>query len=52
MENVYHGMALRLILAISRALDKLDAGDAAAAEEILRTAWREVAGEPPSLPLH
>lgn len=51
MNSIYQTMALRLVLAISRALDKLDAGDAAAAEEILRAAWREAAGETPRLPL-
>lgn len=44
MDNVYHSIVLRLILAISKALDKLEAGDAAAAEKILREAWWEASG--------
>lgn len=51
MENAYRGIVLQLILAISRALDKLEAGDTAAAEEILCKAWRETTGETPKLPL-
>lgn len=51
MENIYHTKCLQLILAISRALDKMDEGDHAAAQQILREAWRDAAGETPALPL-
>lgn len=51
MESVYKTITLRLVLAISKALDKLDEGDHAAAQQILREAWRDVAGETPALPL-
>lgn len=52
MNSIYHTKCLQLILAISRALDQLEAGDTAAAEEILRAAWQEAAGEMPKLPLN
>lgn len=51
MHNIYHTKCLQLILAISKALEKLDEGEYAAAEQILREAWRDAAGETPALPL-
>lgn len=51
MDDIYHTICLRLILAISRALEKLQEEDYEAAEEILRKAGREAAGETPKLPL-
>lgn len=51
MESVYKTITLRLVLAISKALDKLDEGDHAAARKILSDAWKDVAGETPALPL-
>lgn len=51
MESVYKTITLRLVLAISKALEKLDEGEYAAAQQILREAWRDVAGETPALPL-
>ena len=51
MESVYKTITLRLVLAISKALDKMDEGDHAAAQQILREAWRDAAGETPALPL-
>lgn len=49
MDSVYKNITLQLILAISRALEKLDERDYAAAEKILREAGQAVAGEPPTL---
>lgn len=51
MNNIYHTKCLQLILAINKALEKLDEGEYAAAQKILREAWRDVAGETPALPL-
>lgn len=51
MDNIYHTKCLQLILAISKALEKLDEGDYAAAKQILRQAGRDAAGEIPKLPL-
>lgn len=51
MDNIYHTKCLQLILAINKALEKLDEGEYAAAQKILREAWRDVAGETPALPL-
>lgn len=51
MEKVYQTKCLQLILAISKALEKLDEGDHAAARKILSDAWKDVAGETPALPL-
>lgn len=51
MEKVYQTKCLQLILAISKALEKLDEGDYAAAKQILRQAGRDAAGEIPKLPL-
>lgn len=51
VEKVYQTKCLQLILAISKALEKLDEGDYAAAKQILRQAGRDAAGEIPKLPL-
>lgn len=51
MDNIYHTKCLQLILAISKALEKLDEGDYTAAKQILRQAGRDAAGEIPKLPL-
>lgn len=51
VEKVYQTKCLQLILAISKALEKLDEGDHTAAQQILREAWRDAAGETPALPL-
>lgn len=51
MDSIYHMKCLQLILAISKALDKMDEGDHAAAQQILREAWRNAAGATPALPL-
>lgn len=47
MDSVYKNISLQLILAISKALDKMDEGDHDAARKILIEAWRDVAGRPP-----
>ena len=47
MDNIYHKKCLELILAISRALDKLEEKDCEAAECILRKAWQEASGAQP-----
>lgn len=49
MNNIYHTKCLQLILAISKALDKLDEGNHAAARQILSEAWRDAVGEIPML---
>lgn len=51
MEKIYQTKCLQLILAISKALERMDAGDYAAARQILRQAGRDAAGEIPALPL-
>lgn len=47
MDSVYKKLSLRLILGISKALEQMEAQNYAAAEEILRAAWREASGIPP-----
>lgn len=47
MEKLYQRKCLELILAISRALDKLEEKDCEAAERILRKAWQETSGPQP-----
>lgn len=51
MERVYQNITLKLILAISKALDQMERKNYAAAEELLRAAWQEASGETPKLPL-
>lgn len=51
MNDIYHTTCLQLILAVSRALEKLEEKDYKSAEEILRKASRDAAGETPKLPL-
>jgi len=51
MGGVYQAKCLQLILAVSKALEKLEEKDYKSAEEILRKASRDAAGETPKLPI-
>lgn len=51
MNDIYRTICLQLTLAISKALEKLEERDYKSAEEILRKASRDAAGETPKLPL-
>ncbi len=47
MDSIYKTISLRLIRAISRALEQMEREEYAAAEQILREAWEKAAGPSP-----